>query len=337
MRQNIIVIDSNETEGNDFLRGVSESTGKKWLLLVKKNNNRSSAIANIIRYIKYATIPFGLFLRRKRYENIITWQQYYGLFFAFYCRLFHVKKSNKLLVMTFIYKPKKGFVGKIYDSFFEYVVHGGYIDGYTCVAKIECENYSKRFNENINKFHYIRWGLPDYSIQYPSCSSDARYVFSAGRSNRDWPFVFEALGNEDLACVFVCGEGDYAGKYRNIRVERNISDSDYYSLLAKAFCVLISIKDVTISAGQITLIQAMQFGKPVILTQSDGLTNDYVVNGETALVVPKDRGAVIGAIKKLREDEKLYRELAMNGRNLYEKVFSNYRLGIDTGDVFNSI
>ena len=49
------------------------------------------------------------------------------------------------------------------------------------------------------------------------------------------------------------------------------------------------VKDVTISVGQITLLQVMQLGKPVILIQSQGLTNNYVVNNENGIIVEKEK------------------------------------------------
>lgn len=330
---NLVVVDSNRTEGEDFVKGVEDLSHKDWKLLVKNSNNRKNAFTNLIRYVKYALVPFGLFIKRNKYDSIITWQQFYGLFFAFYCKLFHVKKSNNLFVMTFIYKEKKGLLGKLYRRFFNYVVHSEYIDGFSCVATVECQNYSRIFNLPIEKFHYVQWGLADYAKKYDTTVDERRFVFSAGRSNRDWPFVFETLGNSLYSGKMICAEGNYKGKYDNLEVLVNISDDEYYTQLAKSFCVLISIKDCSISAGQITLIQAMQFGKPVILTQSDGLTNDYVVDGFNGLIVEKDKDAVLNALKRLYEDPILYSTLSENGRKMYEERFSNLRLGRDIGEI----
>lgn len=334
---NLIVVDSDRTEGEDFTKGVEAATHKDWKLLVKNNNNRNNALTNLIRYVKYAVVPLGLFFKRNKFNSIITWQQFYGLFFAFYCKLFRVKKNNKLFVMTFIYKEKKGLIGRIYRRFFDYVVHSEYIDGFSCVATVECQNYSRIFDLPIEKFHYVQWGLADYAKEYDTTVDESRFVFSAGRSNRDWPFVFEALGNSLYRGKMICAEGNYRGKYDNLEVLVNISDDEYYTQLAKSFCVLISIKDCSISAGQITLIQAMQFGKPVILTQSDGLTNDYVVDGFNGLIVEKDKDAVLNALKRLYEDSVLYSALSENGRKMYEEKFSNFRLGKDIGNIVRNI
>ena len=40
---------------------------------------------------------------------------------AFYFRMFHVQNAPEIVVLTFIYKPKKSFVGKVYDKFMRYI------------------------------------------------------------------------------------------------------------------------------------------------------------------------------------------------------------------------
>lgn len=336
MRNNVVIIDSNEQEGRDFITGLKNATDENWELIIKKCNDRSSKFMNAVRYMKYAIVPLRIFLFRKHYDRIVAWQQFYGLFFAFYCRLFHVKKENMLLVMTFIYKEKKGYVGKLYKRFFDYVVKSKYIDGFTCVAKIECENYSKVFNEPLERFHYVQWGLRDFSKEYNTAPAKERYVFSAGRSNRDWDFTFSALGDAPFAAKFVCSEFKQR-TYNNIEVFANIKDDEYYRILGGASCVFISTKNIGISAGQITLIQAMQFGKPVILTRSDGLTNDYVIDGYNGIVINKNKEELLGALTTLYSDKQLYDRLSRNGRRLYEEKYSNYRLGGDIGAIIRRI
>ena len=130
---------------------------------------------------------------------------------------------------------------------------------------------------------------------------------------------------------------EYQNRFNNMNIFEKISDDEYYSLLAKSYCVFISIKDVTISAGQITLLQAMQFGKPVILTQSEGLTNDYVVNGENGIIVKKEKQEVLNALNRLYTDESFYKKLSINARKSYENSFSSYRMGREFGELLFEI
>ena len=72
------------------------------------NHLHGSLIKTLLRYAIYFLFPLKLVLQRKRYGKIIAWQQFYGLNFAFWSRLLHLKKVNDLTVMTFIYKKKSG-------------------------------------------------------------------------------------------------------------------------------------------------------------------------------------------------------------------------------------
>lgn len=62
---------------------------------------------NVIRYLRYFTFPWKVFLHRKKYDCILGWQQFYAINFAFYCRLFQVRKTNKVVALNFTYKRVK--------------------------------------------------------------------------------------------------------------------------------------------------------------------------------------------------------------------------------------
>jgi len=62
----------------------------------------------IIRYMSYFLCPLIFLFKRKHYDTIVAWQQFYGINFAFLSRLLHVKHCNRLIIMTFIYNPNGG-------------------------------------------------------------------------------------------------------------------------------------------------------------------------------------------------------------------------------------
>ena len=43
---------------------------------------------------------------------------------------------------------------------------------------------------------------------------------------------------------------------------------EYFKMLANCYCVVIPLKDKKISSGQLVLLQAMQFKKPIIITDT---------------------------------------------------------------------
>ena len=133
--KNIILIDFPKKENWDFKNSLEEQTNLKWEEEESvSNQRRKNKLSNIIRYLKYFIFPLKIFLKRKNYQNIVAWQQFYGVLYAFYSRLFHSKKYNKLIIMTFIYKEKKGLIGKIYYKFVKYAIQNEYIDKFICFS-----------------------------------------------------------------------------------------------------------------------------------------------------------------------------------------------------------
>lgn len=326
-KKNIVLIDSSEKEGRDFIRGLEDATNQKWHLLVESSNDRRTKSKEIKRYFKYFWVPFRTFINRKKYGDIIAWQQFYGILFAFYCRLFHVKKSNKLIVMSFIYKEKTGIKGKFYKWLINYVVTSKYVDAFTSVASIQCEKFSKEFKVSKEKFQFIPWGITDLA---PSCErlkeDTSPYFFCAGRSNRDWNIVFDAFGDSRLPCRFIFSDKSYIGKYSNIEIVSNVPDDEYFALSLNSYCVVISIDNCKLAGGEITILNAMQFGKPVILIQDDPY-NDYVFEGITGFVVPKNKEIILETADKLMTDVELRNRMAKSARNYYEEKYTIYSVG----------
>ena len=326
---NIVLIDSNQEEGKDFCKALFDITELEWKVLdYKSNGSRTNKIDNLERYLKYFIFPFRIFLHRKRIKNIIAWQQFYGLIFAFYCRLFHVKKVNSLTAMTFIYKKKKGVIGIIYHKFIKYIVTSEYIDIFTCTADKERELYSTLFNVDIEKFVFVPWGgVLDHSKDVDEDELRKQdYLFAPGRSNRDWEFLINSLIGTKYNLKIACDELENK-IIDNIEIYNNIHENTMWRYLKNCFCIVISIKNTSISAGQTVLIQAMQFKKPLIITKSEGLTDDYIIDGYNGIVINKSKDELIRAVDKLHNNPGFYDEIVKNAYKDYEGKYSIYQLG----------
>ena len=118
MKENIIVTDFNTPESWGFIKGINENCCLQYKIVTKiANGTQKSFIRKIIRYFKYFHFSLSLFLKKKKYYSIIAWQQFYGIFLAYFLKLFHCKNGPKVTILTFIYKEKKGIKGKIYHHF----------------------------------------------------------------------------------------------------------------------------------------------------------------------------------------------------------------------------
>lgn len=332
--KNIALFDSNKEEAEDFIKGLEQSTQQKWKALVyTANEGRKNRIGNLVRYFKYFFFPFTIFLHRKKYNNIVGWQAFYGLLFAFYCRLFHVKKVNTLLIKNFTYKPKKGLIGIVYFWFMKYIVKSKYIDVFVCTSQTFCDYCAEVFCEPKERFVFLPFGVNDFTERVDmSVPATNDYILSLGRSNRDWDFLIECFSETHYPLRIVCDELHKDNLPDNIRIYNNVWGEESFEFIKNCKFMIIPIMDGKIGSGETVLLQSMSFSKPIIITKPSCLADDYVIDGETGLVVSKKKDDMMVAVEKLWGNQELYKRLSSNCRALYENKHSLLSYGKYVGN-----
>jgi len=115
---------------------------------------------------------------------------------------------------------------------------------------------------------------------------DAQYIASLGSSSRDFATLFAASEGLGVQVVVVthryCLEGLEVPAF--VKVIESIPQDDYLRIIAEAAVVAITVDNRETASGQLTLIQAMSLGVPVVATRCIG-TEDYLVDGETGIFV----------------------------------------------------
>lgn len=323
LEKNIILTDNSVEKMQDLKKGLENITKEEWKICVKSSNKEKSSF---LRYIKYFMFSFFIFIKRKQTKNIVSWQQFYGLIYAFYCRIFKVKKTAKLYVCTFIYKDKKIFKN-LYYRFIKYIISSIYIDKIICFSDSECEYYAKKFNVDKNKFVYLYLGIEEININKYLLNSDNNYVLTAGKSNRDYDFLIDSIKNTKFDLKIVCNTlKGIENKYNNIKLYDNTFGDDYYSLLANCYCVVIPLKDENISSGQLVILQAMQFKKPVIITKTNTIST-YIENNKTGIVIDKNKENLLSSLELIYSDKNYYDKIVNNAYIEFEQNYSLYALG----------
>ena len=322
--RNIAMFDSNKEEAEDFIKGLEKSTGLTWQALIcTANEGRKSKIGNLVRYLKYFTFPFTVFLHRKEYDNVIGWQAFYGLLYAFYCKLFNVKKVNTILIKNFTYKPKKGIIGRIYFRFMKYIVKSPYIDVFVCTSQTFCDYCAEAFEEPAERFVFLPFGVNDFTKRVDmSVPPTNDYILSLGRSNRDWDFLIDSMAGTNYPLRIVCDELHRDNLPGNIHVYNDVWGDDSFEFIKNCRFMIIPIQDGKIGSGETVLLQTMSFSKPIIITKPSCLADDYVTDGETGLVVAKDKNELLAAVECLWNNQILYDKISNNCRRLYETKHS---------------
>jgi len=328
--RNLILLDGVPRKEWNFQPLLEKKTGMKW------------EIAHIDSYfsdpgwkkkLKFFLFPARLFLQRGRIGTILSFQQFYGLIFAFYCRLLHVKKRNVLVVATFIYRAKAGMAGKLYFRFMRYLVRSPYIDRIVCFSETEPEYYSRVFGVRKDLFVYVPFATGDAStaVSTAGCPEE-KFILSVGKSNRDYDFLVDSLADTPYSVRILSDTYKRENISSNIRIYGSVFGMEYLKMLAESYCVVVPLADVHISAGQFVFLQAMMFGKPVIVTESDTV-RDYIEDGNNGLIIKKEKDSLLDALKKLYEDKALYQDISEKSREIYRKEYSLERMADRIGDI----
>lgn len=341
MKKNYIVVDfipdSTWIFGENFIQAVSASVNGEWVVDgYDACGKQQTKLTQIKRYLNYFWVGFKYFLFRNRLNVMLSYQQFYGIIMAYFCALFHVKKSFKIVVMTFIYNPKSGFVGKIYDRFVRIAVESDYIDKIICFSKAECDAYKGYFKNSENKFTSTLLGKGSHGLKRNRVDD---YIVSAGRSNRDYEFLTESLKNTHYQVKIIsdCVADSVKNNLpSNIQILDNTFGSEYLDVLVHAKCVIIPLLNEIISSGQLVLIQAMEAGVPVIVLGTKAL-DEYVSDGVNGFLLNKDKIELLDMLEKLYSDNTKYSEISNNAANYYLKNHTVEAMARSIADIVNNL
>ena len=315
----------------NYRRIVSESSGIDFAVRSMSTGYGQSRLRNMWCFFVF---PFIIFLQRRRYDYILASQQFYGLLLAFYCRLLGVRKTFVLVVDTFIYKPKRGLVGRIYGRFMRYVVGSGYVDRYIVRSSAELTSYQRVLGIPAERLTFIPLGLGGIGdAPVDQAMAERRYILSVGRSNRDYGFLTDALqAYDDHDVEIVCDTCRIEPRNRHIHIYRDIHGDELSLWMKNCYLVVIPLANREISSGHLVLLHAMMMGKPVVVTRSEAIT-DYFVDGETGIAIDNTPAELLAAIRRLYDDRELYERMSRRCRELFAARYSAEREAEMTGKV----
>ena len=202
------------------------------------------------------------------------------------------RKDPKIVLVGFIYTPRSNsFLQRIRYWYFRWLL--GHIHCAVVHSQIELYDYTQLFGFWRKKFVLMPFGTHVNIIPPPNVT--VPYIFSAGRSGRDYNILLKVMENLPyhlrIACDMLHPEADCQDR---VTVLRNCYNSDYLRELTGAELVVITLAAKHISAGQMVLIESMGLGKPVIITQTE-TTQEYAQHDKNVWFVP------MGDEEKLKE------------------------------------
>jgi glycosyltransferase involved in cell wall biosynthesis len=278
-------------------------------------------IGKLVRQIIYFVFPLWFVLfRRFKYGTVFAWQQFFGINVAFWSRVFNLKKRNHLIINTFIAGTGGGYLSRLRFRYVRYAVSSKYVDKIICHTETEPQHYAKMFDIPVERFVFIPLGM---TIENEEKIEKGDYIFSTGRSNRDYEWLINTFGGKDIKVRIACAGYHYKGdaNMNNIEILQHCYGNEMQKEMAKSFCVVVPLKDSNISSGQLVILQALSIGKPVIVTNSD-TAEQYIQNNDSGFIVNKNTTDVVRIVLSLKADSTLYEKISKNAKEVFQNKFS---------------
>lgn len=265
----------------------------------------------------------------RKYDIIFSYFQS-GIIYSILCRIFILKKP-----LHIIFEPTAGWVlAQAYKRypFLVRLLLSLLMSPVNCIICTSWSDYlwwknSLDFGE---KAYYVPWGLDPLSFSLEEQLEQSDYVFSAGRTARDFPTLISCAEGMNIKFVIVAGKDELTKKTglkgvdipQNVQVIIEAPFSQYRDLLIKSKIVVIPLKNIPISVGLNVLFQAMSLSKPIIVTKIPTML-DYLKDRETGLFVAlEDAQDIRDKILFLLENPAEARRLGNNAKIEFNQKFT---------------
>lgn len=194
-----------------------------------------------------------------------------------------------------------------------------------CHSAVEALRYSSLFRLPHTRFVFVPYATNVAEAGQNSTPPPRPYVLSAGRSGRDYGLLMQVFKDLPYELHIVCDSHEAIGtavRSANVRVLRSCYGQCYYREIRNCSLVVVPLDKCEISAGQMVMLHAMYYSKPIIITRT-ATTVEYVRHGETAWFVEQgDLHGLRAAVEHLMSNAAAAARLGEQGRRLYEQTYS---------------
>ncbi|RFB04187.1 glycosyltransferase family 4 protein [Parvularcula marina] len=244
-------------------------------------------------------------------------------------KLLSFSSKPRLVWLGYIYSEKgTGLVGRLNRLFHRIVI--GFCARVITYAGSDEEACRRVFPSQAEKFSTTLYGVGlGFTPKPYSEQARAGTILSAGRSQRDYACLAEAISDTDYAVDIVCDNLDACPDRlasEKVRIHRKVHGRDFIDMLQSAELVVVPLSDTSASAGHMVMQQAMAYRKPVIVTDIPSI-RDYIFSDDSlVLVPPNDPAALAAAIDRLMKDDAARDALAGRAGEIFDAHLSMDRM-----------
>ena len=242
------------------------------------------------------SVAWELFRRRRAYDLVVTEGVRESFAYAWLCRW---SRKNPIHIMTevFIDPPgRQGWLWKTKNRFYRRLATRA--AGIITNSAAEVDTIAERYAYPREKLVFVPLNT---NIADPHLvASHNGTILSAGRTQRDYALLLKAAREVPAKITIICGKDDIpdANPPPNVTIIREIDRDTYLDHLRNAMIVCLPLQRTPRSTGQVVVLEAMAYGKPVVATRAPG-TIDYLVDHVNGRLVPPDDATALASV--LRE------------------------------------
>jgi glycosyltransferase involved in cell wall biosynthesis len=253
-----------------------------------------------------------LFARRSSHNVVVTMGARSSLFYGLMC-LLTFQESKQIMTEVFLDDARsRSLLWRLKVGLYHAIARRAL--GILTNSSAEIGTIARRFHISESRVRYV----PMHSnIHKPAFSeTNDGFVLSAGRTRRDYATLLQAAPQIGIPILIIAGSVDSfpASLPKNVSILRDVSRSVYLDYLRRCSLVL-PLLPTERSTGQVVLLEAMAFGKPVVASSAPG-TTDLVRPGENGILVePGNAEKLAEETRRLIDHPDLARQLGMNALN----------------------
>ncbi|GGE22965.1 glycosyltransferase [Streptococcus himalayensis] len=252
-------------------------------------------------------------------DNVLCINPLVGLFLGLFNR------GHKNIVLAgFLFEPKKN---KLYYSLRKILVNLSLknIKDIVVYSEREVSYYARIFPKYKQKFKFIHYGL-DYTDEktYEGFLPN-EFVFSGGGSNRDYDTLIKAYELSYLSEPLIIANQPWRiPKTDDSRIEilSDVVLETFGDVLGNSKMLVLSLKDVELSAGHMVMLQGMSLGVPIIVNDIPAV-RDYVDESMVTFYQSGDILQLKNLLEKFDPNSIEIRKKADNAKSQYWKKYTS--------------
>jgi glycosyltransferase involved in cell wall biosynthesis len=227
------------------------------------------------------------------------------LWLAVFCRLLSVKASHIAFAFNFTDLPL-GINRVLMRWAFSKV------DRFVVFSNAERARYAGYFGIDPGRIDFLPWEMDTPPTSEPAFVG-GKYICAVGSEGRDYDTLVEAVRHAPQIHTVIVTRAYNAPRGplpQNVALHTGLRGPDFWNVVKHAHAVVLPLRDDQTNCGHISLVGALQFGRPIVASESRG-NEDYVKNDVNALIVkPSDPPALRHAIERIWNDSALHARLS---------------------------